>query len=128
MSLRRIFCSLSKWVNKTTAGFIVGLLSLSCASASYAGPGAEAYNEFLEKEIIYPDEEWQAYVTEVGERLLAKSAHKNRNYTFVVTDQPLVNAWATPDAYIFLTRGIIAHFNSEDEMAAVLGHEIGHVI
>ncbi len=120
--------SLSKWVNKATSGFMVGLLGLSCASASYAGPGAEAYNEFLEKEIIYPDEEWQAYITEVGERLLAKSSHKDRSYTFVVTDQPLVNAWATPDAYIFLTRGIIAHFNSEDEMAAVLGHEIGHVI
>lgn len=93
-----------------------------------AGPGAETYNEFLEKELLYPDEQWQEYVTEIGERLLAVSPHKDRTYTFVVTDQSMVNAFATPDAYIFVTRGILAHFNSEDELAAVIGHEIGHVV
>jgi predicted Zn-dependent protease len=98
------------------------------ALTAQAGPGAETYNEFLEKEVIYPDDAWQEYVTEVGERLLAVSPHAGQTYTFVVVDQPHVNAWATPDAYIFVTRGILAHFNSEDEMAAVLGHEIGHVV
>lgn len=93
-----------------------------------AGPGAETYNEFLEKEIIYPDEAWQDYVEQVGERILAVTPHAGKNYTFVVTDQSMVNAFATPDAYIFVTRGILAHFNSEDEMAAVVGHEIGHVV
>ena len=93
-----------------------------------AGPGAEMYNEFLEKGIIYPDDEWQEYVTAVGERLLAVSPDAGRAYTFVVVDQPIVNAWATPDAYIFVTRGILAFFNNEDELAAVLGHEIGHVV
>lgn len=106
---------------------VVTLLSVYTLSA-HAGPGAETYNEFLEKEVIYPDEEWQDYITEVGERLLAVSPHAGHTYTFVVVDQSIVNAWATPDAYIFMTRGILAHFNSEDEMAAVLGHEIGHVV
>jgi predicted Zn-dependent protease len=94
----------------------------------WAGPGAETYNEFLEKELIYPDQEWQDYVTEVGERILAVTPHAGKTYTFAVTDQSMVNAFATPDAYIFLTRGILARFNSEDEMAAVIGHEIGHVV
>jgi predicted Zn-dependent protease len=106
----------------------LGLALLALTSVAHAGPGAETYNEFLEKEVIYPDEDWQDYVTEVGERLLAVSPHAGETYTFVVVDQPHVNAWATPDAYIFVTRGILAHFNSEDEMAAVLGHEIGHVV
>ena len=108
-----------------------GALLVACVVGSpgvFAGPGAEMYNEFLEKGVIYPDQEWQDYVTEVGERLLANSSHAGRNYTFVVVDQPVVNAWATPDAYIFVTRGILAFFNSEDELAAVLGHEIGHVV
>ncbi|MEM9622686.1 MAG: M48 family metalloprotease [Pseudomonadota bacterium] len=95
---------------------------------SWAGAGAETYNELLEKELIYPDEAWQDYVTEIGERLLEVSPHKGRTYTFTVTDQPEVNAFATPDAYVFVTRGILAHFNSEDELAAVIGHEIGHVV
>ena len=45
---------------------------------AYSGPGAEMYNEFLEKGIIYPDQAWQDYVTEVGERLLAQSPHAGR--------------------------------------------------
>ena len=56
------------------------------------------YNEFLEKGVIYLDQAWQDYVTDVGERLLATS-HAGCTYTFVVVDQPVVNAWATPDAY-----------------------------
>ena len=112
---------------RLVTAIVMLLLSFSVSFSAVAGPGAETYNEFLEKDLIYPDEAWQEYVTEIGERLLAVSPHKGRNYTFAVTDQPFVNAFATPDAYIFITRGILAYFNSEDELAAVIGHEIGHV-
>ncbi|MEM7078479.1 MAG: M48 family metalloprotease [Pseudomonadota bacterium] len=101
---------------------------LLCAPTLHAGPGAQAYNEYLEKGLIYPDEAWQDYVTEVGERLLAVSPDAGKNYTFCVIDESIVNAFAMPDGYIFLSRGILAYFNSEDEMAAVIGHEIGHVV
>lgn len=97
-------------------------------TAQAAGPGAQFYNEYLEKDLIYPDEEWQDYVTEIGERLLAVSPHAGKTYTFVVTDEPIYNAYATPDAYVFITRGIIAYFQSEAELAGVIGHEIGHVV
>jgi predicted Zn-dependent protease len=103
-------------------------LIASSSQAWAAGPGAQWYNEYLEKDLLYPDEEWHDYVTEIGERLLAVSPHKGQTYTFVVTDEPFVNAWATPDAYIFVTRGIISQFQSEDELAGVIGHEIGHVV
>ena len=93
-----------------------------------AGPGAEIYNELLEKDLIYPDPEWQAYVSELGERLLNSIEGVEQTYTFTVVDQSLVNAWATPDAYIFVTRGILSFLSTEDELAAVLGHEIGHVV
>ena len=112
----------------TVGALMVVLLSVFTAESALAGPGAETYNEFVEKELIYPDQEWQDYITEVGERLLAQSPHAGKTYTFVVTDQSMVNAFAMPDAYIFISRGILAHFNNEDEMAAVIGHEIGHVV
>jgi len=120
----------SRFVRNTLAGFgAVLLVALATVPVpAQAGVGAKMYNEFLEKGVIYPDEEWQDYVTEIGERLLAVSPHAGKTYTFVVVDQPTVNAWATQDAYIFVTRGILAFFNSEDELAGVLGHEIGHVI
>jgi predicted Zn-dependent protease len=48
-------------------------------------------------------------------------------WTFRVIDDPVVNAFAVPGGHIYVTRGILAHLNSEAELAAVLGHEIGHV-
>ncbi|MBV26720.1 MAG: hypothetical protein CMQ13_01500 [Gammaproteobacteria bacterium] len=112
--------------NRTTAWLWMTLAL--CIANAQAGPGAEMYNELLEKGVIYPDSAWQQYVTDVGERLLAVSSHANETYTFTVVDEPVVNAWATPDAYIFVTRGILAYFRSEDELASVLGHEIAHVV
>ncbi len=97
-------------------------------SPAWAGAGAETYNEMLETGAIYDDEEWQSYLTEVGERVLAVTPHKDRTYTFVLLDDTMVNAFTTGDGYIFLTRGIMAYFTTEDELAAVLGHEIGHVV
>lgn len=69
----------------------------------------------------------QAYVQQLGERLAAKSHRPHLQYHFTVLDSPEVNAFALPGGYIYITRGIMAHLNSEAELAAVLGHEIGHV-
>jgi predicted Zn-dependent protease len=48
-------------------------------------------------------------------------------WKFTVLDDPVVNAFAMPGGYIYITRGILAHLNSEAQLAGVLGHEIGHV-
>ena len=48
-------------------------------------------------------------------------------WTFTVLDDAAVNAFAVPGGYLYVTRGILTHFNSEAELAAVLGHEVGHV-
>lgn len=95
---------------------------------AFAGPGEKLYRELVEKEQIYQDEEWQAYVKEIGERLLAVSPDAGRKYHFYVLDNPSVNAMALPDGYIFINRGLIAYLRSEDELAGVIGHEIGHVV
>ncbi len=76
---------------------------------------------------LYRDAELQAYVGEVGGRLAGISERPELPWSFEVVDDPVVNAFALPGGFLYLTRGIMAHFNSEAEMAAVLGHEIGHV-
>jgi len=76
---------------------------------------------------IYDDPALQRYISDIGQRL-AKSSHRTGlQYQFLVVDSPEVNAFALPGGYIYITRGIIAYLNSEAELAAVLGHEIGHV-
>jgi predicted Zn-dependent protease len=76
---------------------------------------------------VYDDARLQTYVGRVGQQLAAKSHRPHLKYHFTVLDSPEVNAFALPGGYIYITRGILAYLNSEAELAAVLGHEIGHV-
>lgn len=75
----------------------------------------------------YDDIELQNYVSAIGQRLAQASHRPGLQYHFLVVDSPEVNAFALPGGYIYITRGILAYLNSEAELAAVLGHELGHV-
>ena len=68
-----------------------------------------------------------SYVTEVGQKLVKISHRSQLDYNFTVLDSPQVNAFALPGGYVYITRGLLAYLNSEAELAAVLGHEIGHI-
>ena len=76
---------------------------------------------------LYPDPRLQDYVNRVGQKLAAASERPNLAWTFRVVDDPVVNAFALPGGHIYVTRGLMTHLTSEAELAAVLGHEIGHV-
>ena len=76
---------------------------------------------------LYADSGLQRYIQQFGARLAATSERPNLPWTFHVVDDPVVNAFALPGGYIYVTRGILAHLNSEAELAGVVGHEIGHV-
>jgi predicted Zn-dependent protease len=69
----------------------------------------------------------QAYVETLGRKLAAVSHRPELDWHFTVVDSPVVNAFALPGGYVYLTRGILAYINNEAELAAVMGHEIGHV-
>ncbi|MBT8765677.1 M48 family metalloprotease [Metapseudomonas boanensis] len=75
----------------------------------------------------YADEKLQTYVQQVGQRVARHSHRSNLDYRFTVVDSPDINAFAVPGGYIYIHRGLLAYLNSEAELAAVLGHEVGHV-
>ena len=77
---------------------------------------------------LYDDPELAAYVEELGQSLAAVSQRSHLDYHFRVLDDGVVNAFALPGGYIYMPRGILAFFNSEDELVGVLGHETGHVV
>jgi predicted Zn-dependent protease len=76
---------------------------------------------------VYGDEQLAAYVSRMGLALAAKTQRPGLPYRFAVLDSPVVNAFAVPGGSVYVTRGILAMMNSEAELAAVLGHELGHV-
>ena len=76
---------------------------------------------------VYESAPLQDYVNSVGQKIAQHSHRPNLQYHFTVLDTPEINAFALPGGYVYVTRGILAYLNSEAEMAAVLGHEIGHV-
>ena len=92
-----------------------------------AAMGKEADDQFHALYGDFEDSRVQSYVDSIARPLAAASERPNLPWTFRVVDDPQVNAFALPGGYIYVTRGILAHMNSEAELAGVLGHEIGHV-
>jgi predicted Zn-dependent protease len=77
---------------------------------------------------LYDDEDLATLVDDIGQRLAASSHRPDLDYHFRVLDDGVVNAFALPGGYIYMPRGILAFFNSEDQLAGVMGHETAHVV
>ena len=75
----------------------------------------------------YSDQRLQGYIDRIGNRMAAQTG-RNGPWTFTVLDSDVVNAFALPGGYVYVTRGLLALAKDEAEVAGVLGHEIAHVI
>ena len=75
----------------------------------------------------YGDPELNRYVSSIGDFLVQTSERSDLKFTFTILDTPVVNAFALPGGYVYITRGLLALAENEAEVAGVLGHEIGHV-
>lgn len=98
--------------------------------------GKEADQQIQKQYGVYDNEEVTAYVEELGQKVLQEShmrrpstpaKFRNTEFHFRVLDSPIINAFALPGGYVYVTRGLMAHLNNEAQLAVVLGHEIGHV-
>jgi len=103
-----------------------------CAGAAHAWPqneakaGAQNHPKFLAQQGgAIKDEALSAYVRQIGNKIVAHTPLANEPWVFTVTDTPIVNAFAAPGGYVYITRGLLALANSEAELAAVIGHEVG---
>lgn len=75
----------------------------------------------------YNDPELQNYVRSLGDVLAASSELPNIKWTFTLLDSDVTNAFALPGGYVYVTRGLLSLAENEAQLAAVIGHEIGHV-
>jgi predicted Zn-dependent protease len=89
--------------------------------------GKKAHVEVLRQYGKYDDPKLQRYTNEIGQGIAKVSHRPNIQYHYMVVDKPFINAFALPGGYVYITRGMLAHLNSEAELAGVLGHETGHI-
>ena len=109
--------------NPVTGGRMLSLISESQEIAI----GQESHPAVLAEFGLVEDQALQDYFSGIGLKL-AKSSHRpDLPWKFTVVDSPVVNAFAVPGGFIYVTRGLLAYMNNEAELAGVVGHEIGHV-
>jgi predicted Zn-dependent protease len=97
--------------------------------------GKQSDVDIIKEYGLYDDPQVQAYVQRVAEGVLQTSDLRDADtpemyrtpMTFRVLDSPIVNAFALPGGYVYVTRGLLSHVNNEAQLAVVLGHETGHV-
>jgi predicted Zn-dependent protease len=76
---------------------------------------------------LYDDPGLKGYVLDLGKDIAQHSHRSHLAFDFKVLDSPVINAFAVPGGYVYVTRGILSYLNSEAELAGVIGHEIGHI-
>ena len=105
-----------------------GLLDLFMSPSDEAEIGAEQHPKILEEfGGRYDDLGLSDYVESIGQFLVQTSETPNASFTFTILNSPLVNAFALPGGYVYVTRGILSLASNEAELAGVIAHEIGHV-
>ena len=100
----------------------------SQSNAASAARGPQTLPSDIERLVgpAYDSPALQAYVDRVGQKVVAAAALPG-TFRFAVLDQPLANAHAVP-GYVFVTRGLLAILEDEAELAAAIGHELGHLV
>lgn len=89
--------------------------------------GEETKKQILEQYRVLESTTVASYVNRVGQKVARVSDRPTVDYEFLVLDNDLVNAFAAPGGFIFVTRGLLESMNDEAELAMVIGHEIAHV-
>lgn len=80
---------------------------------------------------LHPDPEAQKFVKQVGQKIAATSDARQTPYQYdfhLLADPNVVNAFALPGGQVFITTALFAQLETEDQLAGVFGHEIGHVV
>ncbi|MDD4321124.1 MAG: M48 family metallopeptidase [Acidaminococcaceae bacterium] len=114
--------------------FICCLFQLSVAQAGMIGKqeeikmGSEVASQLEAQYGVVHDDDLQERVERIGQSLVKQCDRKDLHYTFKVLNTNDVNALSVPGGFVYVFKGLIDFMPSDDELAGVLGHEIGHIV
>ncbi len=118
--------------------FILLLASATCANCARAGIiditeakeirlGKEAAEAVIRQYGLVEDKAEVRRMNAIGDRIVKACDRPDLEYHFHIINSDIINAFAIPGGYIFMTRGIMDFIDDDDELASVIGHEVTHV-
>jgi predicted Zn-dependent protease len=117
---------------------ITAVLAAGCGSGGLGGNsisldqewqlGDQMAAQVAQQMQLVQDPTAQGYLRRIGERIHAATPLANRPFTFEIVNDPNVNAFSIPGGHIYINSGLIAQADKEDELAAVVAHEVSHVV
>lgn len=113
-----------------TAGFVAAALLSACtvSNEQESQMGEQTAREVAAQLPIVDDPYINSYINELGDTIASHTSRSDLQWHFYIVNSHQVNAFALPGGYIYVNRGLIESADRADELAGVLGHEIGHVI
>ncbi len=90
--------------------------------------GAGMAQQLAQTETALADNEWQLYLNEIGQKIVRVCDRKDIEYHFTVIESDQINAFAAPGGYVYFYTGLLREMDNEAELAAVMAHEISHVV
>ena len=122
---------------KLSVVFVVAL-ALGCGSGAGIGGGVSLDQEWqlgqqlaaqVQQQMrLVNDPQSLAYVREMGERIHRQTPLADRPFNYYIVDDPSVNAFSLPGGHIYVNTGLIGATQKSNELAAVMAHEISHVV
>jgi len=131
---------MNKQHRSTLAVVLVALLAVNCGSAGGGGDfnlisieeewqlGQQLSQEISRQVRINNDPTLNAYVRNMGQRIVQQTNMANLPWNFYVVDDPAINAFAVPGGHVYVNTGLIANADNASELAGVMAHEISHVL
>src|SRR5688572_16454742 len=118
-SMKRIFASVALTVSLTACGI---------SQQQEVEMGTDYARQINAQLPIVGDPEVNRYINVLGDEIARRTARADLDWRFYIVDSREVNAFAVPGGFIYVNRGLIERTTKMDELAGVLGHEIGHVV
>jgi predicted Zn-dependent protease len=115
---------------RTPSALLAAAFSAACSvSDSEERALGEDYVRQINAQLpLVTDQRVVGYVDALGKEIARKTSRASLDWTFHVVNSDAVNAFAVPGGFIYVNRGLIERTKTLDQLAGVLGHEIGHVV
>jgi predicted Zn-dependent protease len=116
------------WKRLAATLIVTTILGCDVSSDSEVAIGQQQSQEIESAVELVRDPYINSYINELGDTIASHTSRADLDWHFAVVNSHAINAFALPGGYIYVNRGLIEATDRVDELAGVLGHEIGHVI